>query len=144
MKIRSGSTQISSPEVASPPRDIPDRPGERKRVVKRLKAIVLNHLEASTRIGYPLVLPDLLAVISALRTESEGTSPAAELDSGDEVVTHLREALFEELLSEPSNIFFTTQVSEETVRYEALPKDFWQECIDGLATELDKLKPRRS
>lgn len=144
MIIRSGTTDILPPEAAAPPRGIPNRARERARVVKRLKVIVATHVEASSRIGFPLGMPDLLAVIATLRAEADGLSPAAHLTSGEEVSTHLRQGLFEELLGEPSNIFFTSKVSEEVIRYEALPKDFWRECLEVLSAELATLKTRHS
>ena len=100
-------------------------------------------MEAAARIGFPLGMPDLLAVFSALQAEADGLGSAAHLRSEEDVSTHLRRGLFEELLGEPSNIFFTTQVSEEVTRYEALPTDFWKDCLDALSSEIATLKPRR-
>lgn len=144
MIIRSGSTEILPPEAPAPPRVIPNRVRERARIVKRLKSIVATHVEASARVGVPLGMPDLLAVISALLADADGLNSNSILTGGDEISTHFRQSLFEELLGEPSNIFFTTKVSEEVVRYEALPKDFWKECLDALSAELTTLRTRRS
>ena len=41
-----------------------------------------------------------------------------------------------ELLAEPSNILFTTQVSEDIIRYEAMEAAFWAECIAALRKKL--------
>lgn len=139
MIVRSGTTDLLRAEATTPPRNIPNRAHERTRIVKRLKVIVATHVEASSRIGFPLGMPDLMAVISALLAEVDGLSPSAHLIGGEEVSTHLRQGLFEDLLGEPSNIFFTTTVSEEVTRYEALPKDFWRECLDALSAELATL-----
>ncbi len=141
MIIRSGSTKILSPSAVALAQDIPKRGAERSRIVKRLKAIVATHVEASARFNVPLGVPDLLAVISALLAHADGLNSTSILSGGDEISTHLRQSLFEELLGEPSNIFFTTKVSEDVVRYEALPKEFWKECLNTLSSEITTLKP---
>jgi hypothetical protein len=116
---------------------IPDRTGEVPRVLKRLKTLIGTHYESSVRSGYPLETIDLRAVVSALLAESRGEDPTPHLDTGNEITTYFRRALYDELLEEPSNILFTTKVSEDVVRYEAMPVDFWRECLEALAVDLD-------
>jgi len=137
MNIRPLSTD-GSPIFLPPtgPR-IPDREGEVPRVVKRLKTLVGTHYEASLRTGYPLEPVDLRAVLSALLAETRGEDPAPLLATGEEISTYFRRTLYEEMLEEPSNILFTTKVSDDVVRYEAMPVDFWRDCLNALAADLD-------
>lgn len=120
---------------------IPDRAGEIPRVLKRLKTLIGTHHESSVRSGYPLEPTDLRAVVSALLAETRGEDPVPHLDTGNEITTYFRRALYDELLEEPSNILFTTKVSEDVVRYEAMPVDFWRECLEALAADLDSSPP---
>lgn len=129
MKIRSGSTELLAEQA---PQVIPDRKREGARIIKRLQRIIAAHVEASAKIKCPLGLPDLMAVISALEAEADGLNPASHLTTGEEISTYLRSGVYEELVAEPSNIFHTTKVSDEVVRYEAVPRDFWKECLGQL------------
>jgi len=45
-------------------------------------------------------------------------------------------------VGEPSNIFYTTKVDAKTVRYQALPKDFWKECLAQLRHQLSELRKK--
>jgi hypothetical protein len=54
----------------------------------------------------------------------------------------VKRSLFDELLGEPSNIFFTTKVDSKTLRYEALPKEFWKECLALLRKSLMELREK--
>ncbi len=141
MNIRSGTAEISA-EAPAQLRTIPDRAREITRIVKRLQRIIATHVEGAVKIRCPLGLPDVLAVIAALEAEADGLSPASHLSTGEEVSTYLRGGMYEELVAEPSNIFHTTQVSDEVVRYEALPKDFWKECLTRLRNGLNILQKR--
>jgi hypothetical protein len=64
------------------------------------------------------------------------------LDGADEISAYVRRNLYDELVGEPSNIFYTTQVDGKTVRYEALPKDFWKECLSLLRQKLTELREK--
>lgn len=140
MKIRSGK-EILDPEIQAP-KIIADRMREKARIVKRLLALIATHAESATRMGVPLGLPDLLAVISALEAEADGLNPVTHLTTGEDISSYLRASLYEELNGEPSNIFYTTQVNEKVIRYEALPKDFWKECLARLRVDLAALKKK--
>jgi hypothetical protein len=120
---------------------IPERKTEISRVVKRLQSLITIHAESAQRMGYPLAMEDLLAVVSALEAEADGLDPKSHLFHQNEIVVYLRGSLFEELLGEPSNIFYTTQVAPDVVRYEALTKDFWKDCLGHLRSTLLALKP---
>lgn len=143
--VRSGSVSFDllaqRPEVA--PRPIDDRSGERTRIVKRLQAVIATHAESARRMGLGWALPDVERVIEALEAETDGLDPFPYLDGADDVRSHLRRSLFEELLGEPSNIFYTTQVSADTARYEPLPKDFWKECLARLRGRLATMERKR-
>lgn len=109
---------------------IEDREAETRRVVHHLSAIVREHRASARRIGSPLDDWALRAVFDALRVESLGGDPRALLQHPDPVAAWLRQALFEDLLEVPSNVFFTTRLDEETVRYEAMEAAFWRECLE--------------
>jgi hypothetical protein len=118
------------------PQEIEDRRGEAKRIVKRLLAIIADHHSSAVHIGVALDQAMLLKVVSALEAETRNEDPAPLLESPDEVIAYLMRALYEELLEEPSNILFTTQVNPDTVRYEAMEVGFWQECLAELRRQL--------
>lgn len=118
------------------PRAVEDRGAEIGRIVKRLLAIVREHRASARRIGSPLDTKAVETVVEALRIESLGGDPGPLLHDSDPVATWLRQALFEDLLEEPSNIFFTTVIDDETIRYEAMDAEFWRECLGGLEERL--------
>jgi hypothetical protein len=140
MKVRSAATEIVASESVAPPKLIPERNLEIARIVERLQKIISIHCKSAQRMGYPLAMEDLLAVVSALKAEADGLSPQSHLAHQNEIIVYLRGSLFEELLGEPSNIFYTTQVAPDVVRYEALTKDFWKECLGQLRSSLLALK----
>jgi len=118
------------------PQEIEDRKGEAKRIVKRLLAIIADHHSSADHIGVALDQVLLLKVVSALEAEARDEDPTPLLQDDDEVLAYLMRALYEELLEEPSNILFTTQVNPETVRYEAMEAGFWRECLAELKRQL--------
>ncbi len=118
------------------PQEIEDRKGEAKRIVKRLLAIIADHHSSAEHIGVALDQVLLLRVVSALEAETRDEDPAPLLHDENEVLAYLMQALYEELLEEPSNILFTTQVNPETVRYEAMEVGFWRECLAELKRQL--------
>jgi hypothetical protein len=85
---------------------------------------------------------EMQLVLLALDADAEGRDVNVHLDGGDEISAYVRRNLFDELVGEPSNIFYTTQVDAKTVRYEALPKDFWKECIKLLRQKLTELRQK--
>jgi hypothetical protein len=85
---------------------------------------------------------EMQLVFLALDADAEGRDVNVHLDGGDEISAYVRRNLFDELVGEPSNIFYTTQVDAKTVRYEALPKDFWKECIALLRQKLTELRQK--
>ena len=118
-------------------------PGERRkeitRIVRRLEAIVTNHLEGARRCHHPLTLDQVLAVVDALRAEATGqTRPVAFSDG--EVAFYLMDGLYEELLGEPSNIFSATLTPDGAIRFEPLRRDFWLICLEALRRRLDSLR----
>ena len=118
-------------------------PAERRkeitRIVRRLEAIVTNHLEGARRSHHPLTLDQIVAVIDALRAEATGDTRPVPF-SNDEVSFYLMDGLYEELLGEPSNIFSVTPVAEGVTRLEPLQQDFWLECLEALHRRLDSLR----
>ena len=110
------------------------------RIVRRLEAIVTNHLEAARRIGHPLTLEQVIAIIDALRAEAEGKNRPVAFSDG-EVTFYLMDGLYEERLGEPSNIFFSTQVAEGVTRFEPLQRDFWLACLGALHERMQRLVP---
>lgn len=118
--------------VEKPPHEIADRAGETRRVVKRLLAIIDDHRIAAERLGVALDGSLLEAVIGALEAEVRREDPKPWLQPFDEVRSYVATALYEELLEEPSNILFTTQVSPDVVRYEAMEGEFWAGCVAAL------------
>jgi hypothetical protein len=126
------------PEIETPkaPQEIEDRKGEAKRIVKRLLAIIADHHSSADCIGVALDQKLLLQVVAALEAETRNEDPTPLLQHEDEVRAYLMQALYDELLEEPSNILFTTQVSEDVVRYEAMEGKFWRECLEELGRQL--------
>ena len=132
---------VPEPPPAKPPQDIEDRKGEARRIVKRLLAIIADHHSSSDHLGVALDQPLLLQVVAALEAEIRGQDPAPLLHHDDEIRRYLIQALYEELLEEPSNILFTTQVSPDVVRYDAMETAFWQECLAELRRQLTPPTP---
>ena len=108
------------------------------RIVRRLEAIVINHLEGARRVNHPLTIEQVLAVLDALRAEAEGASRPMAF-SNSEVTFYLMDGLYEELLGEPSNIFSATTIAEGGTRFEPLPRDFWLACLEGLRQRMQTL-----
>ena len=118
-----------------PVRDL--RP-EVARIVRRLEAIITNHLEGARRVQHPLTLEQVVAIIDALRAEARGESRPVAF-SNSEVTFYLMDGLYEELLGEPSNIFYAAQVTEGVTRLEPLARDFWLACLEALRERLARL-----
>jgi hypothetical protein len=102
------------------------------RIVPRLEAIAIRHLESARHVGIELGRAEMLRVVDALQAEAAGQPPGPLHD--DEIKRFAMESLYEELLAEPSNIFRHTQVDAATTRYEAMPRSFWQACLAELKT----------
>ncbi len=131
--LRLDFSRLGRPARSQP---IDDRDGEGERIVRRLLALVREHRASARRIGSPLDRDALLRIVEALRIESFGGDPQALLRHEDPIAAYLRQALFQELLEEPSNVLFTTQLDEETIRYEAMETAFWRECLGRLAERI--------
>ena len=115
-----------------------DQRAETGRIVRRLEAIVTTHLEGARRVGHPLKLEQVIAVIDALRAEAKGQQRPVVFSDG-EVAFYLMDGLYEELLGEPSNLFSATPVAEGVTRYEPLPREFWLMCLHALRHRLERL-----
>ncbi len=126
--------EITPPKAAQ---EIEDRKGEAKRITKRLLAIIADHHSSADHIGVALDQQMLLKVVAALEAEARNEDPRPLLQDDDPVSAYLMGALYEELLEEPSNILFTTQVNPDTIRYEAMEVKFWQECLAELRQQLE-------
>jgi hypothetical protein len=143
MKIRRGpALQILPPQA--PARRLTDPAGEITRIVRHLEVMTVPHIEAAKRIGYLLGAHDIHAVIDALEAEAQGLDPNPHLDCPSEVRRHQRQSLYEELLSEPSNIFRTSRVDDETTRYEALDCTLWLACLKTWRLRLAPGKNQKS
>lgn len=118
----------------SPP--LADRKAELRRVTRRLMAIMATHVDSARRMGLPLNAVELQQVLAALQDEAAGRDPRPALDSGGELAAYVKQSLYDELLGEPSNVFMATRVNADTMRYEPMQRDFWQECLDGLQQQL--------
>lgn len=103
---------------------------EAQRVVKRLEAIVEDHKRASKLLSIELSSLDLLAVISSLKQHAKGGTGIPVAGARDEIHGYCLKRLFQELVEEPSNILFTTQKGEDSVRYDAMNASFWHECLE--------------
>ena len=126
--------------LATTRRRLKDQQKEVTRIVRRLEAIITNHLEGARRIGYPLTPEQVLAIIDALCAEAEGKNRPMAFSDG-EVTFYLMDGLYEELLGEPSNIFYSTPVAEGVIRFEPLQRDFWLACLGALRQRLQSLVP---
>lgn len=130
------------PSPASPARLPPkEQRKEIARIVRRLQAIVTTHLETARRLEHPLTVSQVIAVIEALRAEALGTDRPARFSDG-EVTFYLMDGLYEELLGEPSNIFYSTPVAEGVTRFEPLPRELWLACLEALRAQIERLTPK--
>ena len=121
-------------------REIADRRLEATRVLKRLLAIVAEHRRASLGLGVVLGGREIRVVTVALRDHAKGGSGALQLEGCDEILAHCLTRLYEELVEEPSNIFYSTVTGPDTIRYDAMDSQFWVECLDLLEnTDIAKM-----
>ncbi|HMP73954.1 MAG TPA: hypothetical protein PKE55_11895 [Kiritimatiellia bacterium] len=115
---------------------IDEQPAEVRRILKRLNTMLDAHRTIAKRMDTTLETGDILAVLDALLAEAAGADPKPLLKCPDQIREYLRCTLYDEWVGEPSNILYTTQVSPETVRYEAMPSDFWTTCLYALRDQL--------
>jgi hypothetical protein len=143
IKIRSGPTsfEMLTPEVDAGPLEIAEPQAEIRRVVARLQSCMAPALQSAERMDRRFGADDLRAVIAALEAEADGLDPRPALHCPDEILLYLRQTLYEELLAEPSNILHTTRVNADVVRYEAMPRKFWKQCLAHLRTRLKLDEP---
>ena len=118
----------------SPP--LADSKAEIGRITKRLMAIMNDHVESARSMGLPLNAVELQQVLAALLDEAAGRDPQAALESGGELAAYVKQSLYDELLGEPSNVFVATRINADTMRYEPMPREFWQQCLTELQTRL--------
>ena len=123
-------------------KEIENRPQECERIVRRLLERIDAHVASLAKSDLSINWAEMQLVLLALDADAEGRDVNVHLDGGDEISAYVRRNLFDELVGEPSNIFYTTQVDAKTVRYEALPKDFWKECIALLRQKLTELRQK--
>jgi hypothetical protein len=123
-------------------KEIENRPQECERIVRRLLERIDAHVTSLAKSDLSINWAEMQLVLLALEADAEGRDVNVHLDGGDEISAYVRRNLFDELVGEPSNIFYTTQVDAKTVRYEALPKDFWKECIALLRQKLTELRQK--
>jgi len=123
-------------------KEIENRPQERERIVRRLLERIDAHVASLAKSDLSINWAEMQLVLLALEADAEGRDVNVHLDGGDKISAYVRRNLFDELVGEPSNIFYTTQVDAKTVRYEALPKDFWKECIALLRQKLTELRQK--
>ncbi|MDI9397069.1 MAG: hypothetical protein QM531_04625 [Candidatus Pacebacteria bacterium] len=121
---------------------IENRAQECARIVKRLLEMIDRHVASLTKSGLSISWAEMQLVLLALEADVDGRDVNVHLDGADEISAYVRRNLFDELVGEPSNIFYTTQVDGKTVRYEALPKDFWKECLSLLRQKLGELREK--
>jgi len=121
---------------------IENRPQECARIVKRLLEMIDRHVASLTKSGLSISWAEMQLVLLALEADVDGREVNVHLDGADEISAYVKRNLYDELVGEPSNIFYTTQVDGKTVRYEALPKDFWRECLSLLREKLRELREK--
>jgi len=121
---------------------IENRAQECARIVTRLLDLIDRHVASLAKSGLEIGWADMQLVLLALEADADGRDVNLHLDGGDEIAAYVRRNLFDELVGEPSNIFYTTKVDAKTVRYQALPKGFWKECIALLRQKLGELKEK--
>lgn len=130
-------TQVLEPQPTAPSQ-IPQAKEEIQRIVRRLRSLLLPHFQSATRMGTSLGPDDLRAAVAALLAEADGLSPDPHLHCPDPIQLYLRRTMYEELLEEPSNIFFTTRVRSDVIRYEAMPRDFWKQCLMAFQAQFNR------
>jgi len=121
---------------------IENRPQECTRIVKRLLEMIDRHVASLTKSGLSISWAEMQLVLLALEADADGGDVNVHLDGADEISAYVKRNLYDEIVGEPSNIFYTTQVDGKTVRYEALPKDFWRECLSLLRQKLRELREK--
>jgi hypothetical protein len=121
---------------------IENRPQECARIVKRLLEMIDRHVASLTKSGLSISWAEMQLVLLALEADADGRDVNVHLDAADEISAYVKRNLYDEIVVEPSNIFYTTQVDGKTVRYEALPKDFWKECLSLLRQKLSELREK--
>ena len=121
---------------------IENRPQECARIVKRLLEMIDRHVASLTKSGLSISWAEMQLVLLALEADADGRDVNVHLDGADEISAYVKRNLYDELVGEPSNIFYTTQVDGKTVRYEALPKVFWKECLSLLRQKLRELREK--
>ena len=107
-----------------------DNPKEARRIVERLAAIVEDHKRAAKQLEIDLSTDDLSLVVSSLKQHAKGGQGTPVSGARNEIHGYCLNRLFEELVEEPSNILFTTQKANDTVKYDAMNASFWLECLD--------------
>jgi len=130
------------PGAASTGLVIENRPQECARIVKRLLEMIDRHLTSLGKSGLSIRWAEMQLVLLALEADADGRDVNIHLDGGDEISAYVRRNLYDELVGEPSNIFYTTRVDGKTVRYQALPKDFWKECLSLLRQKLKEIREK--
>lgn len=130
------------PEKGAKEGKIENRGLECARIVKRLLFLIDTQVASLRKGGFILGWEEMQRVLLALEAEAGGAEVNLFLDEGNEISAYVKRSLFDELLGEPSNIFFTTQVDSKTLRYEALPKEFWKECLALLRKSLTELREK--
>jgi hypothetical protein len=141
---KSGLEQVigsQNPEGGDSP-VIENRTQECARIVTRLLDLIDRHVASLAKSSLLIGWADMQLVLLALEADADGRDVNCHLDGGDEIAAYVRRNLFDELVGEPSNIFYTTKVDAKTVRYQALPKDFWKECIALLRQKLAELREK--
>ena len=121
---------------------IENRPQACARIVKRLLEMIDRHIASLTKSGLSISWAEMQLVLLALEADADGRDVNVHLDGADEISAYVKRNLYDELVGEPSNIFYSTQVDGKTVRYEALPKDFWRECLSHLRQKLRELRKK--
>ena len=121
---------------------IENRPHECARIVNRLLEMIDRHVASLAKSGLSLSWAEMQLVLLALEADADGRDVNVHLDGADEISAYVKRNLYDELVGEPSNIFYTTQVDAKTVRYQALPKDFWKECLALLRQKLTELRQK--
>jgi len=121
---------------------IENRPQECARIVKRLLEMIDRHVASLTKSGLSISWAEMQLVLLALEADADGRDVNVHLDGADEISAYVKRNLYDEIVGEPSNIFYTTQVDGKTIRYEALPKDFWRECLSLLRHKLRELREK--
>ncbi len=120
------------------PEDPEERKAEAQRVVKRLTVLIGEHVEAAKPLGIELDRDDLRAVIDALRDHARGGAGLPVSGARDAIHGHVLNRLFEELVEEPSNIFYAKANAngKEPSGYDAMDVPFWRECLEVMEREI--------